>query len=623
MVLNQVREEYSQGLQNLSGNVFVPFLLAVILLLVEAASGYTGWGMSWQNIMKAWQISGLDWLTLAGGISLLIIIGTLHFEDFKVVIQDSILYIIMIFVLLFFAFTGGPLAMIHIAISFFIFLTLPIQDKSFKTLLELTTLFCVIDYVGYGVLATLFRSNSNIFLLHYTLNPNLVFVIIQGLNYQSPGFFRGVLLLLITAMILSFIFLVVDTATYYGALQRASPQEIAQGVSHFYEGSFENFVSYFTSATHGFSQLFNMSSYNDPGTQEQTEEPQGLTLKALDQGDRPFITGNNIYGTAMLEARTLEKPIEAYVICYTEVEAQDDMAEDYIEYGKINGMTGPLKFTIISFSQHTVRCSFETLPPGDYEVVFNATFDFASEIRKKIYLMDRQRLMNDQINLENKGRESSSENVLIELYDITDTDPKPIYTSGPVMLGIGTDNLPIDIGKNEIRKSQFSVSAENDWSKGGKIASFNDIYLKIPETFSFSDPMQSCDLPVTLTNEQYEDNYKTYKMELDERFTNIRKDIGVSCIMDISSSSLEPVPVTVKYLKSYLEYTYVMQEEVDVEVEESPMADEELYDSNQLCCEVKYEAETKYYRVVNEEECDNYNTDESDSKLVDYEMCET
>lgn len=616
MVLDQIREKYKESIQ---GGVFVPFLLAVILGLVELSSGYTSWSLSWERIIQVWKISGLDWLALAGGLALLIIIGTLHFEDFKLVIQDSILYTIMIFVLLFFSFTGGPLAMIHVAVTFFIFLTFPLNDKSFKTLLMLTTVFCFIDFVGYGVLAAIFKSNDNIYLLHYLANPNLIFVTIQGLNFQEPGFFRGVLLLVITIMVFSFVFVVVDTATYYGALNQASPQELSKGIQHFYEGSFDNFLVFMSSTSHGFSQLFNMSSYADSGTQETTEEPQGLYLKALNQGDRPFRTGSSIYATSMLEARTLENPIEAYVICYTETE--NELGEEVVIFGKINGNINPVKFTIISFSQHTVRCSFDTLPPEDYKIIFNASFDFASEIRKKIYLMDRQRLMNDQISLENKGKDSSSESVLTLLYDISDTDPEPIYTSGPIKLGIGTDNLPIDIGQGEIRQTQFSVSAENDWSKGGKISHFNNVYLKIPDTFSFSNLMESCDLPVALTNEQYEIGYKTYKLELDDRFSNIRKNMGVSCILDLAANSLDPTPITVRYLKSYIEYNYIMQEDVDVEVEESPMADETLYEKNDLCCEVKYETETKYYWVINEEECTNYNTDTSDSKIIGSEMC--
>lgn len=619
MVLDKIRDQYNQGVQSLQGNVFVPFLLAFILLIVELSSGYTNWSLSWEQIIQVWKISGLDWLVLAGGLSLLIIIGTLHFEDFKETIQDSVLYTIMIFVLLFFSFTGGPLAMIHVAVTFFIFLTFPLNDKSFKTLLELTTIFCLIDFVGYGTLAAIFKSNKNIFLLHYLANPNLIFVAVQGLNFQQPGFFRGILLLFITAMVLSFVFVVVDTATYYGALNQASPQELSKGIKHFYEGSFDNFLVFMSSTSHGFTQLFNMSSYGNSGTQETTEEPQGLYLKALDQGDRPFRTGSSIYATSMLEARTLENPIEAYVTCYTEVE--DELGEDVVSMGKINGNTAPVKFTIISFSQHTLRCSFDTLPPGDYKIIFNASFDFASEIRKKIYLIDRQRLMNDQINLENKGQDSSSRNVLTILYDITDTDPKPIYTSGPIKLGIGTDNLPIDIGQGEIRQTQFSVSAENDWSRGGKISSFKNVYLKIPDTFSFSNPLESCDLPIALTNEQYETEYKTYKVEMDDRFSNIRKNIGVSCIMDIASNSLDPTPITTRYLKSYIVYNYVMQEDVEVEVKENPLADKNLYEKNDLCCEVKYETETRYYWVINEEECTNYNTDSSDSKIIGSEMC--
>jgi hypothetical protein len=370
------------------------------------------------------------------------------------------------------------------------------------------------------------------------------------------------------------VFLVGGFGSLY-LIQTEDPAEIVRGALGFYKTVFGKLFDNFSERTgagiHGFFQLFNTSSYiTTPGQTEEVEEPQGLTIKELEQGDRIFREGSSVYTTSMLEAKTLDKPIEAYVICYTELE--DEYGESYIEYGKINSREGSVKFTIISFSQHTIRCSFDTLPKGKYEIVFNASFDFGSEISKKIYLMDRQRLENDRISLENKGKDPSSSNVLRELYDIQDIDPVPIYTSGPVELGIGTDNLPIDIARGEIRQAQFSVSAENEWSRGGKISKFNNIYLKIPDTFWFSSLTDSCDLKISSTNEQNEQGYRTYKLELDERFSNIKNKVGVSCILDMDSNSLDySKPVTTRFLKSYVEYNYVMQQKVNVDVKESPV----------------------------------------------------
>lgn len=590
-------------------NGFIVIILAIALFVMDYLTSFNGFYTS--NIPIWRWIVGV----LGSGVSLVIL--------FYILLKDwghwklGISSVILMFSFLLFGLSNfGNLNWIRIAGLFILynFLVLPtIDDSNEEEKISQNWTFTVLLWIDYLLLGSLDSfTNGDLDKINRLFVPvYLYYYTLFFMKKTRFWFFTLVLSLLLAFSVFS----------VAGGQQLFSPDisQMAKSERNAFVNALLDFgdalVSIPKVIKEGINKTFNPDLGGDP---EPVEDPQGLTLEAFEQGDRPFRTGSKVYATSMLEAKTLEKPIEAYVICYTEVE--DEFGEDIIQYGKINGKTDPAKFTIISFSQHTVRCSFDSLPAGDYEIMFNASFDFASEIRKKIYLIDRQRLMNDQISLDNKGQDSSSENVLKTLYDIDDTDPEAIYTSGPIELGLGTDNLPIDIGQGEVRETQYSVSIENDWSKGGQISKFNSIYLKIPNTFMFVD--DSCDLDITVTNEQSEADYNTYKLIMDDRFSNIEEAVGVSCIAQIGSNSLDPTPITVKYLKAYVDYTYVMQEEVDVEVEQGPTADEGLNTRNDLCCRVEYETEINYYWVVDETECQGYGDAAISSKIADSEKCE-
>ncbi|MBT4272240.1 hypothetical protein HOK76_06805 [archaeon] len=93
--------------------------------------------------------------------------------------------------------------------------------------------------------------------------------------------------------------------------------------------------------------------------------------------------------------------------------------------------------------------------------------------------------------------------------------------------------------------------------------------------------------------------------------------------MDLTSNSLDPTPITIRYVKAYVDYTYVMQEKTEVEVEGRGTSNNEVIVRNDICCKVDYEGgETKHYYVINNDECTNYNSDTSTATLVNSEFCE-
>ncbi|MBT3720376.1 hypothetical protein HOG47_01900 [archaeon] len=603
----------------LAGSMWVPFLVAVLLMIVEGAMGYQSWAFTSDGLTKAWLLNWKQWITVGSGISAIIALAV--FRGFHEFVSDWKQLFLPTFFVLVFITLGGPIALLHILGTGLVFFTTPMGNRSFIKEYNSAVVISALDFIIFGLILMFWGADKTMLAARYIWNINLMFVCGYGLQFQQKGALKVVMGIILGTMVFLVVFITPLTASYIKHINTVGPAELTNSIAFAFLDTSSNFMNYLKTGSHGVSQLFNMSQYSGGGSSEEPEDPQGLYLKELDQGDRPFRTGSKVYATAMLEAKTLEDPIVAQVICYTTME--NDLGDEEAVMGKTNGNIGATQFTIISFSQHTVRCSFDQLPEGDYEIYFNATFDFAAEIRMKLYLMDRERLLNDQVSLENKGQDSSSENVLKRIYDIDDTDPEPIYTSGPIKLQLGTDNLPIDIGAGTIRQSQYSLIVENDWDKGGRIDKFNNIYIKIPDTFALSNPADSCDLPASITNEQFEKGFKTYKLDLDDRFTNIKDAIGVSCMMDLTSNSLDPTPITIRYVKAYVDYTYVMQEKTEVEVEGRGTSNNEVIVRNDICCKVDYEGgETKHYYVINNDECTNYNSDTSTATLVNSEFCE-
>jgi hypothetical protein len=549
-----------------NNSAFLPFLLALFLFFFDLIMGFDGFVLRniFSSFSRVWPSLLQSGFTLSLGVAGIIVLLRLKGQEFKELLADYMFFAVFILLVVFFFILGGPIALVHVVGLLLIFHFMNFHDL--KKEMAYTLLFCAIDFALYDLLAMWFRFNY----IRYVLNLTLLFVAATGREYEQSKFLKFIFTLIIIVEIGAIIIFLVGGFGSLYLIQTRDPAEIVRGSLGFYKTVFgklfQDFSQSMGSGLHWFSQLFNMSSYGPTQGDPEEVEPQGLSIRELDQGDRIFREGMKVEKTTMLEAKTLYKPIEVYVICYTELE--DEYGEKVVQYGNINGYSGPVRFTIISHAQRTAICSFSSLPKGTYEIIINASFDFSSEITKRIYLMDRQRLTNDQINLQNKGSDSSSANVLRELYDIKDVNPTPIYTSGPVKLGIGTDNLPIDIGRGEIRQTLFSVSAENDWSRGGRIARFNSMYLKIPDTFVFSSLTESCDIQIMRTNEQSEQGYITYKVILDDRFSDVKNKMGVSCIVDMNSASLDPTPVTTRSLKSYIEYTYVMQQKINIDVKE-------------------------------------------------------
>ena len=321
------------------------------------------------------------------------------------------------------------------------------------------------------------------------------------------------------------------------------------------------------------NDTFNYDYYS--GDQEKVEIPQGVYLKELERGDLIYRPGSPIYVWARLEAKTLDEKITADISCKTEDENEVEI------FGQIDEPT----VTILTGVERSIPCEFANLDEGDYEIKFTADFNFGADARKKVYLMDRERMINDFEVLIDRGLKPSKEDVLRELYDIQDTEPESIVTSGPISVAIATDSVPWDIGESYNFKPLFGVTIENIWQDGGTVKKITKIEFMVPEDMEIED----CDQEVDTNNFDTESEFKIYKVDPDsELIQDIEDYVTINCRMNVDHDNLDNTPVTTRFLKVHVDYEYVLEEEIDIEVEgyglEGDVAG--VVGRNQVCCEI-------------------------------------
>ncbi|MCM2324899.1 MAG: hypothetical protein NDI94_00405 [Candidatus Woesearchaeota archaeon] len=355
---------------------------------------------------------------------------------------------------------------------------------------------------------------------------------------------------------------------------------------------------------------FNSSYYETRGRQEESTNPQGVFLKEIEKGDMFFFEDVPVLLWAVLEARTLEKPIDAVnVKCTTELE------DETIKEGIVNEGSTLFSFPVYSGVDRPLSCRFDGLLEGDYDAKFIAEFDFTTSSRQLVYLMDRTRYTEELIALKRQGLSTSPEDILRSV-DITDTNPESIYTTGPVAVEIGTNGMPWDIGDANNILYRFGVKIKNEWTKGGKLKSINKISFILPDTFEFVD--NSCSLPTKPGILYHADVGRIRVYETTAPLLEIKDEVTVNCLMKVNKNSLDPnVEVTRRYLRADVDYTYEVDERVSFEVDKlHDSIDNQLIASDTVCCNVG-----SVSSVISKEECSSKGTEVSIDKCYD-ECCE-
>ncbi|MEM4397393.1 MAG: hypothetical protein QW757_02065, partial [Candidatus Woesearchaeota archaeon] len=457
-------------------------------------------------------------------------------------------------------------AILHLILGYFIVNAVEIETESkIRTLL----IMYFIDFVLYSLLSTYILPLNGI---RFVAHPYLVYTLFNAATYAESKFFKTFSMISIIFLILLFLFNFGLRFSILNAYGENSIEDLRDGLLFFKRGTSE-ISNIFESISLGFQnigQLFNISQYTYTGTQQESEKPQGVYLKEIKAGDYVYKEGMPIYISAILEARKIDTPFDVKVQCYTE--KINDIGKKEKIYGYINQLGQTEKqIKVISGAETTIQCIFDkdTLPYGDYTITINASFEFTTESIKKIYLMDRDRMLNDYKLLSTKNIEPSKQAIL-DLYKINDANQPSIYTTGPVELSIGTENVPWDIGDENINP-RFGLKIQNKWIDGGKISRLKTIYLKIPDTFNILE--NTCTgiavEDVSSTDEEKEKSLKTYKIPVSD-IGNIENQLTFICLMEIDKKALDKTPITTRYLKSQIIYDYELTKKIQLSIEKKP-----------------------------------------------------
>ncbi len=569
----------------LAQSAIVPVLLSILLYLIDIVMGFGGLHIGYirNNLLTFWQTSGLAIVSITAGVlSHYLLMRHGNFDK-----REAILFGIFTALFLFILFIGGRFLIIHLALVAVIVYLLKSPNMDTKAKLSFIITFYIIDFFLVGILNSyLKRPNPD---LYFVIPFFQIFVLTKALEYESNKFFRTLYQLSIATVVIAATFQGIYDVNIYNAAVKESPEYIKQNIVEFYTTGFKNFGNFVAEITFGVTTLFNVSQYTYTGQQEQTQNPQGIFIEPLEPG-HIFTEGMPVYAWALLEARTLDDPITALISCKTERKTQ---------YGdqEIMGIADPDQLLVIKGAERSISCEFPPLPEDSYNIIFNAQFNFSADARKKIYLMDRDRMLDDLRLLRQKGIEPARDTLLRELYDITDTDPELIYTSGPIAIGMKTDNVPWDVGRasQSPLKPLFGVTITNYWPKGGRIKRINNLYFKIPDEMNLLTELCDPNTPMDETSEESEPGYKVYKLNTEELIATRGEEILIdidefrtfNCRIEVDENSLDNIPVTTRFLKVHVDYDYVLEEELDIDVERLELGEDaqDILNRNQFCCQ--------------------------------------
>jgi hypothetical protein len=322
----------------------------------------------------------------------------------------------------------------------------------------------------------------------------------------------------------------------------------------------------FLSIGTGFTDLANSLNPNVTsnygGSQEESEDPQGVFLKEFDRGEVKYFEGSPVYVWGIIEAKTLSQRFDIELSCDTEDE-EGNIIPGYVdEASKKTSITIPVSSGV----DRNLICSFDkgVLKAGTHAVKIYAKFDFAAESNKNIFLMDSDVLNSDRMYLSRQGTEPTAENVL-EKNQITFT-PEAKSSTGPVLLTLASDPVLWEVSKTNSVPYFFGVQMQNNWDSGGKIDEIKTVYFKVPTPMTIPDQCSGIiPKPVSSSGNQYEAGYNTYELEVNLK--DIEEDVAVGCQINVPMTSLDSAAVTRRYIKTHVDYTYSLTQEIDVEVE--------------------------------------------------------
>ena len=294
---------------------------------------------------------------------------------------------------------------------------------------------------------------------------------------------------------------------------------------------------------------------------ENAQAKLGVYLEDLKQADPTFYENRPVTLFATLTVQTLDKVMNVDLYCKSDKQKE----------GTTPSIFPQESFLVDSYEEKEIDCKFESgdLDKGAQTIKFGARFNFKTMSYVKSYFMDLERLRSMR-------REEIDP---LDQYGITDKAPIATYTVGPVGIGMGVGKPPvgIDLGAQQTTMT-LGITIENKWD--GIITKINRMVIIVPKGFDLIDldapyePVLCADLPdeekdlcsdeennvYVVTTDTIpripKNNYKSYRAHMKINKANYDKVLGLN-------------PITTKYFKTTVDYTYDLEKEKTIDVKSS------------------------------------------------------
>jgi len=258
--------------------------------------------------------------------------------------------------------------------------------------------------------------------------------------------------------------------------------------------------------------------------QEEQEEQLGIFIENIELSD-PLITINeSVELWGILKVRTASKePINIQLKCNSSAgEGEMSISE----------------FIIIGNDEQDIDCTFKDgfNKTGSEKITFFANYNFKTSAYLKSYFMDEER---------KKVMRRANIDPFIE-YKITEKMPIPIYTNGPIKLGIDTTSQPIGVSDEMSPKIGFTI--ENTWE--GKIKEITDVKIRLPIGLYLNS--ENCDY-------FFEDlGENTFKLKEIQQIGEVQEYRSFNCRTQLNDihSLLGDVPLSTKYFRVSIDYLF-------------------------------------------------------------------
>ena len=218
----------------------------------------------------------------------------------------------------------------------------------------------------------------------------------------------------------------------------------------------------------------------------------GIKIERIeDTGGKHFIH-HPLLLHSVIHAKTLDEPIPMSLAC-TADRTRNDLEVD--AYGSVQNPNA----VITSVQSVPFVCQFAPgqLEDRTYSIEFLATFPFTTSSYVRRYVIDESRYFSM----------TTQDIDPFEQYEITDKDPDPVYTQGPVRLGAKTLDPLIILPPNKQKPVHFQLKLENGPGWQGSINDIHYLNFMIPKGFKVAKKQNApseldCTTEVTVIGEE-------------------------------------------------------------------------------------------------------------------------